>query len=160
MPQKRPRQKPKRRPATRKPRATRSATRSKVSKAVEQKAFQLFDQQIDPLWNRLGHECREFADGFNQEIGMRQLHVEGNLDSLLVKFTASGAEVFLQLDRAQKHLSCWLNSGCTSYGSCITDQPPISFAIVNGQLQFAYSGNIISEEELTVKLLTELVELQ
>ena len=50
--------------ARRRQRPTASA---KDRKAAEKRAFEVFDRQIDPLWDRLTNECRQFAAGFNQE---------------------------------------------------------------------------------------------
>ena len=118
----------------------------------------MFDQQIDSLWDRLANECRQFAEGFNQEIGAEQLRVESHPAGVMVKLTTDGAEVFFQLDRTERHVSVAMTTGCTSFGSCITDQAPVGLAIMEGQLRFLFGGNAVSAEELAVKILTDLLE--
>ena len=51
-----------------------------------------------------------------------------------------------------------MSTGCTNFGSCITDQAPVGLAILDGQLRFLFGGSVISEEELAVKILTDLLE--
>lgn len=126
--------------------------------AAEKQAFALFDRQIDPLWDRLTDQCRQFARGFNQEMGADQLHIESNPAGLMVKLPSDGAEAFFQLDRDARHVSVMLSTGCTSFGSCITDQAPVGLAILDGQLRFLFGGAAISEEDLAVRILTDLIE--
>jgi hypothetical protein len=134
------------------------AASSKQRKAAEKRAFDLFDRQIDPLWNRLENECREFAEGFNREMGADQLRVESNPAGLMVRLMTDGAEAFFQLDRTARHVSVAMTTGCTNFGSCITDQAPVGLAILDGQLRLLFGGGAISEEELAVKILTDLLE--
>ena len=135
-----------------------STASPKARKAAEQRAFELFDRQIEPMWGRLENECRQFAQGFNQEMGADQLRVESNPAGLMVRLTTDGAEVFFQLDRTARHVSVALTTGCTNFGSCITDQAPVGLAILEGQLRFLFGGSVISEEELAVRILTDLLE--
>jgi len=130
----------------------------KKRKAAEKRAFEVFDRQIDPLWDRLANECRQFAAGFNQEMGADQLRVESNPAGLMVRLTTDGAEAFFQLDRTARHVSVAMSTGCTNFGSCITDQAPVGLAILDGQLRLLFGGRAISEEELAVKILTDLLE--
>jgi hypothetical protein len=130
----------------------------KARKAAEQRAFELFDRQIEPLWGRLENECRQFAQGFNQEMGADQLRVESNPAGVMVRLMTDGAEVFFQLDRTARHVSVAMTTGCTNFGSCITDQAPVGLAILEGELRFLFGGSTISEEELAVKILTDLLE--
>ena len=51
-----------------------------------------------------------------------------------------------------------MSTGCTNFGSCITDQAPVGLAILDGQLRFLFAGSVISEEELAVRILTDLLE--
>lgn len=145
---------PKKRRTASRPR--RSATRAR--EAARKRSFEIFDRQIDALWTRFTSECRLFAQGFNQEIGADQLRIEENPAGLLVRFTADGAEVFFQLDRADRHIACVMTSGCTSFGSCITEHAPLGLTIVDAQLRFVYGGSPVSEEDLAVRVLTSLVE--
>jgi hypothetical protein len=130
----------------------------KARKAAEKRAFEVFDRQIDPMWDRLTHECQQFAGGFNREMGAEQLRVESNPAGLMVRLATDGAEVFFQLDRTARHVSVAMSTGCTNFGSCITDQAPVGLAILDGQLRFLFAGSVISEEELAVKILTDLLE--
>lgn len=139
---------PKRRTARRKSRTPSSA----------QRAFDLFDQQIDPLWDRLTNGCRHFARGFNQEMGAHQLLVESIDAGVMVRLTTDGAEAFFQLDRTGRHVSVAMTTGCTNFGSCITDQAPVGLTILDGQLRLLFRGEAVSEEELAVKILTDLLE--
>jgi hypothetical protein len=130
----------------------------KERKAAEKRAFEVFDQQIGPLWDRLTTECNQFAEGFNREMGADQLRVESNPAGLMVRLTTDGAEAFFQLDRTARHVSVAMTTGCTNFGSCITDQAPVGLAIMDGQLRFLFGGSPISEEELAVRILTDLLE--
>jgi hypothetical protein len=127
-------------------------------KAAQKQAFEAFDRQIGPLWDRLEDQCRQFAQGFNQEMGANQLHVDSNPAGLMVRLPTDGAEAFFQLDRDARHVSVMLSTGCTSFGSCITDQAPVGLAILDGQLRFLFGGAAISEEDLAVRILTDLIE--
>ena len=147
---------PKGRPAARKGRAATQALKERMTAA--QRAFNLFDQQIDPLWERLTDQCRHFAQGFNQEMGAHQLLVERIDAGLMVRLTTDGAEAFFQLDRTGRHVSVAMTTGCTNFGSCITDQAPVGLTILDGQLRFLFGGQAVSEEELAVKILTDLLE--
>jgi hypothetical protein len=131
---------------------------SQRQKAAEKRAFDLFDQQIGPMWDRLANDCRQFAEGFNQEMGADQLRVEMNPAGLMVRLTPDGAEAFFQLDRTSRHVSVAMSTGCTNFGSCITDQAPVGLAILDGQLRFLFNGAAVSEEELAVRILTDLLE--
>ena len=65
-------------------RRQRPAASPKARKAAEKRAFEVFDRQIDPMWDRLAHECGQFAEGFNREMGAEQLRVEPNPAGLMV----------------------------------------------------------------------------
>jgi hypothetical protein len=144
--------------ATKPAKADGPAARRQSRQAAQKQALAIFDQQIDPLWNRLTDQCRQFARGFNQEMGADQLHVESNPAGLMVRLPTDGAEAFFQLDRDARHVSVMLSTGCTSFGSCITDQAPVGLAILDGQLRFLFGGAAISEEDLAVRILTDLIE--
>jgi len=144
------------RPAARKGRAATLTLKERMTTA--RRAFDVFDQQIDPLWDRLTNECRHFAQGFNHEMGAHQLLVESIAAGLMVRSTTDGAEAFFQLDRTARHVSVAMTTGCTNFGSCITDQAPVGLTILGGQLRFLFCGEAVSEEELAVKILTDLLE--
>ena len=144
------------RPAARKGRAATLTLKERMTTA--RRAFDVFDQQIDPLWDRLTNECRHFAQGFNHEMGAHQLLVESIAAGLMVRSTTDGAEAFFQLDRTARHVSVAMTTGCTTFGSCITDQAPVGLTILGGQLRFLFRGEAVSEGELAVKILTDLLE--
>ena len=135
-----------------------SARRKSRTLSATQRAFDVFDQQIDLLWERLTNECRHFAQGFNHEMGAHQLLVESIDAGLMVRLTTDGTEAFFQLDRTGRHVSVVMTTGCTSFGSCITDQAPVGLTILDGQLRFLFRGEAVSEEELAVNILTDLLE--
>jgi|SRR5215204_4203718 len=138
--------------------AGRPAAKRGARQAAERHALAVFDQQIGPLWDRLVDQCRQFAHGFNQEVGANQLQVESNPAGLMVRLPADGAEAFFQLDTSERHFAVAMSTGCTSFGSCITDQAPVGLAILDGQLRFLFGGRTISEEDLAVRILTDLIE--
>ena len=123
------------------------------------RAAVVFDRQVHSVWDRFGQECRQFAEGFNGEIGSHQLHVESNPDAVAVTF-AVGGEVIVQLDRTQRHIACWMRSRCTEFGSCIVEQPPVGLTIERGHLRFVYGASVIAEDDLAVRLLTDLIRLE
>jgi hypothetical protein len=127
---------------------------------AQRSAFQAFDQQIDPLWDRLANGCRQFAEGFNQEMGADQLHVDNHPAGLIVRMTTDGAEAFFQLDRTERHVTVASTSGCTNFGACTTVQVPVGLTILEGQLRLLLGGKPISEEELAVKILSDLLEAE
>gem|GEM_PF-5375559 len=51
-----------------------------------------------------------------------------------------------------------MRTGCTNFGSCITDQAPVGLTILDGQLRLLFRGEAVSEEELAVRVLTDLLE--
>jgi len=122
-------------------------------------AIGIFDRQVQAAWDRFGQECRQFAEGFNHEVGSRQLHVEVNPDVVTATF-ASGAEVVIQVDRTQRQIACWMRSRCADFGSCIVDQPPVGLTIERGHLRFVYGANVVAEGDLAVTLLTDLIRLE
>jgi hypothetical protein len=134
---------------TRNPPAARQAR-----KRPRPRASDLFDRQIDALWTGLGTQCQEFADGYNHEIGVRELDVYRHADLIVVRF-ADGSEMGVQLDRVRRAVSGWISSGCAS-GRCSFAAAPLGLAIHKGHLRFAYDARGISEEDLAVRLLSQL----
>jgi len=127
--------------------------------AEEQRALgSLFHEQVEPLWNRFGNECRQFADGFNAEWGSPKLQIEFGSDVVMARF-AGGGEVLVQLVRENQHVFCVLTSGCTDLGACCVDQLPLGLSITAGRLGFMYGADAMSEDSLAVKLLTDLVQM-
>lgn len=144
----------KRRRASTKRRRAASATRVT---AAQKRAAEIFEQQVHSVWTRFGHECQQFADGFNSEIGSHQLDVESNPDTVVARF-AVGGEILVQLDLEQKHIGCWISSNCGGYGSCIVEQPPVGLIIEDNRLRFVYGANTISEDNLAARLMTDLIQ--
>jgi hypothetical protein len=144
--------------AKQKGRAVSPARRKSAPKPPDpqKRAFQLFAEQVDPLWSGLASQCRQFADGFNKALGAEELHVQAEPDSLRVAFPRADAELLLTLDKAERYFQAWLNTGCATYGSCLTDQPPVGLTVSGDALRFVLGGDVISDEQLAVTLLTQL----
>jgi hypothetical protein len=142
---------------TKQPRAVSSRHRKSSRKEpdLQERTFQVFAEQADPLWTGLTHQCREFADGFNKALGAQELHVEAAPTTLRVAYPKGDAELFFQLDRAERYLQVRLNTECID-GSCLSDQPSVGLTVNGNQLQFVLAGDIVSEERLAVTLLTQL----
>jgi len=115
----------------------------------------VFDRQVQVVWDRLGQECRQFAEGFNSEIGSPQLHVESDDDALAVTF-AVGGQAVVQLDRTQRQIICWMRTRGTDVGSGIVEQPLVSLTIERGDLRFVYGTSVMAENEFAITLLTDL----
>jgi len=145
------------RTAARRRKATPRPSRAALKRqAEEQRAFnRLFVEQIDPLWTRFGSECRQFAEGFNAEWGSQKFQVETGADFVMARF--DGCEVLVQLVRENLHAFCVMTSACNDLGACTVDQLPVGFSIADGRLGFMFGPEAMTEESLTVKLLTSLV---
>ena len=123
---------------------------------LQQRVFQVFAEQADSLWSRLADQCRQFADGFNKQLGAAELMVETDATTLRAAYPKGDAELFVKLDRTERYVQCWLNTGCATYGSCCTDQPPVGMTVRGNALHFAFGGEIVSDEHLAITLLTRL----
>jgi hypothetical protein len=146
------------RAGTRRAAPSKRRTPAKRAAAVEQRAGAIFAQQIQAVWTRFGHECQEFAEGFNAEIGAHQLHVECSRDTIMARF-AQGGEVFVQLDHDQQQIGCWLSSRCGDFGSCVVEQAPLGLTVENDRLRFVYGTSTMSEGDLAIKLLTGIFQV-
>ena len=144
--------------STKKTRAVSASRRKPTRKPLDlqKRAFQVFAKQVDPLWSGLTRNCREFADGFNNALGAEELHVEAAPDTLRVAYPRADAELTFQLDKAERFLQVWLNTDCAASGNCLTDQPAVGLTVNGGELQFVLAGEVISDERLAVRLLTQL----
>jgi hypothetical protein len=142
----------------RKSRAVSSSRGKPRGKALDlqKRAFQVFAKQVDPLWSSLTSKCREFADGFNKALGAEELHVEAAPATLRVAYPRADAELVFQLDKAERYLQVWMNTDCAASGSCLTDQPAVGLTVNGNELQFVLAGEVISDERLAVRLLTQL----
>lgn len=119
----------------------------------------MFEAQIHDVWNQLGHECQQFAEGFNNEMGANLLRVQSHPDSIVANLRGGG-EVLIQLDREHKHVECHLSSQCGDFGSCVVEQPAIGLAVADDRLLWVYGATPIAADDLAVKLLTDLVQLE
>jgi len=135
----------------------RAASKTRVAIA-QKRAAEIFEQQINDVWSRFGQEFVQFAEGFNTEIGAHQLHVQINPDTIVASLAMSG-ELLVQLDQEHKHVACWISSQCGDFGSCIVEQPPIGLTIEDDRLRLAFGSTAFAEDDLAVKLLTELVQI-
>jgi hypothetical protein len=126
--------------------------------AAEMRADEIYEQQIQSVWERFGLECLQFAEGFNNELGSHLLHVQSNASQVVANL-AMGGEVMVQLDREGKHVGCWITSQCGDLGSCVVEQPPIGLAVEDDRLRLVYGATPLSEDDLAVKLLTYLVQI-
>jgi hypothetical protein len=130
--------------------------RSRKPLDLQQRTFQVFAEQADSLWSRLTDQCRQFAYGFNQAVGVPALQVQAEPTTIRVTYPRGDAELFFQLDKAERYLQAWLNTGCATYGTCLTDPLPVGLTVKGNELQFALKGDIASDEHLAVTLLTQL----
>ena len=138
-------------------RAVARPRRTVAQTAADRRATELFEQQIHDVWNRFGQACLQFAEGFNNEIGAHHLHVELSADSIVAKL-AMGGELMVQLDREHKHVGCYITSQCGDLGSCVVEQPPIGLAVDGDRLCWVFGTTAMAEDDLAVKLMTELVQ--
>jgi len=118
--------------------------------------FRVFADQADTLWSSLTDQCRQFAHAFNRELGADELRVEADTTTLRAAYPKADTELFVQLDKTDRYVECWLNSGCTTYGSCATDQRPVGLTVKDDALRFVLGGEIVTEEQLAIMLLTQL----
>jgi|SRR5271170_3629985 len=123
---------------------------------LQERTFQVFAEQADSLWSRLTDQCQQFADGFNQALGAPALQVLAEPTTLRVAYPRGDAELFFQLDKVQRYVQAWLNTGCITYGDCLTDPLPVGLTVNGNELQFAFRGDVTSDEQLAVTLLTQL----
>ena len=127
---------------------------------LQKRAFRVFAEQADPLWAGLADQCRQFADGFNRALGAEELHIQAAPTTLRVAYPRADAELFVQLDKAERFVQAMLNTGCATYGTCLTDQPPVGLTVNGNELHFVLSGEVVSDERLAVILLTQLTSGQ
>jgi hypothetical protein len=123
---------------------------------LQTRAFRVFAEQVDPLWTGLADQCRQFAYGFNTALGAQELHVQAAPTTLRVAYPRGDAELFVQLDRAERYVQAMLNTGCATYGSCLTDQAAVGLTVNGNKLHFVLAGEVVSDERLAVTLLTQL----
>jgi hypothetical protein len=129
---------------------------SRKTPDLQERAYQVFAEQADPLWNDLTDQCRQFADGFNQALGSSELHVEAAGTTLRVEYPRAEAVLRLTLDKTERYVQATLDSGCAARGSCATDQPIVGLTVNGNDLRFVLAGEVVSNERLAVELLTKL----
>jgi hypothetical protein len=127
---------------------------------LQERAFQVFAEQADPLWTDLTDQCRQFAEGFNRALGGRELHVQAAPTTLRVTYPRADAELLVELDKAERYVQATLNTGGVTDGSCPACQPAVGLTVNGDELQFVLSGEVISNERLAVALLTQLTSAQ
>ena len=123
---------------------------------VQAQIFQVFAEQADSLWSGLVDQCRQFADGFNNHVGAQELKIEADAATLRAAYPKGDAELVVTLDKIQRYVQCWVNAGCGANGCCTTDQPPVGMTVRGDALQFAFGGEIVTDEHLAITLLTQL----
>jgi hypothetical protein len=136
--------------------SSRRRTPSRKPLDLQQRTFQVFAEQADSLWSRLADQCRQFADGFNQAVGAHELQVQAEPTKVRVAYPRADAELFFQLDKTERYVQAWLNTGCATYGNCLTDTLPVGLTVNGNELQFVLRGDIASDERVAVTLLTQL----
>jgi hypothetical protein len=141
-----------------KPRTTTTSRRKSLPRPrdVQQRVFRVFAKQVDSLWQGLTTNCQQFTEGFNQALGESalEMHVEPSL--LRVSYPRGDAELLVQLDKDERYLQAWMNSGCVTYGSCLSDQLPLGLTVSGNELQLVLSGDVASGEHVAVTLLRQL----
>jgi hypothetical protein len=73
-----------------------------------------------------------------------------------VAYPRADAELVFQLDKAERYLQLWVNTDCAASGQCLADQPSVGLTVNGNELQFVLAGEVISDERLAVRLLTQL----
>jgi hypothetical protein len=116
----------------------------------------VFAEQADSLWNGLADQCRQFAYGFNQAVGVPALHVLAEPTRLRVAYPQADAELLFQFDKTERYVQAWMNTGCATYGSCQADLLPVGLTVRGQELRFALRGDVTSDERLAVTLLKQL----
>jgi hypothetical protein len=123
---------------------------------LQARAYQVFAEQADSLWNDLADQCRQFANGFNQALGSRELHVEAEGTTLLVAYPRAEAVLRVALDKTERYVQATLDTGCAARGTCAADQPVVGLTVNGNDLRFVLAGEVVSNERLVVALLTKL----
>jgi hypothetical protein len=147
-----------RRQVTSKQKSRRAASPRKPSRKqpdLQERLFRVFAEQAGPLWTDLTNQCQQFADGFNQAIGAAELQVQAAPTTLRVAYPRADAELFVQLDTVERYVQATLNTGCGPYGNC-ADQPAVGLTVNDNALRFVLAGEVVSNEQLAVALLTQL----
>ena len=123
---------------------------------LQARAYQVFAEQADPLWSDLTDQCRQFAHGFNQALGSTELHVNTEGTTLLVAYPRAEAVLRVALDKGERYVQATLDTGCAARGTCAADQPVVGLTVNGNDLRFVLAGEIVSNEQLAVELLTKL----
>jgi hypothetical protein len=129
---------------------------SRKTPDLQERAYQVFAEQADPLWKDLTDQCRQFADGFNQALGSNELHVEAAGTAIRVDYPRAEAVLRVTLDKTERYVQATLDTGCAERGSCATDQPVVGLTVNGNDLRFVLAGEVVSNERLAVELLTKL----
>jgi hypothetical protein len=142
---------------------TRAKPRDRRAKALRRKrpdlqehVFQVFAEQADSLWSGFAHQCRQFAEGFNNQVGAPELNLEADATTLRAAYPKGDAELLVTLDKTERYVQCWMNTGCGTEGCCSTNQPPVGMTVRDNALHFAFGGEVVTAEHLAITLLTQL----
>src|SRR5688572_22951441 len=149
--------KTKRAASTTKTKRAASRKRVAVTQTAQRRADELFEQQVHDVWNRFGEACRQFAEGFNSEIGANHLLVDVGPVAIVAKL-AMGGELMVQLDHEHRHVGCYLTTQCGDLGSCVVEQPPVGLMADGDRLRWVFGVDPMAEDDLAVKLMTDLVQ--
>jgi len=136
-----------------------SRSRGKSSRKgpdIQERAYRVFAEQAEPLWNDLTYQCQQFADGFNKALGASALHVQAAPTRLRVAYPRAEIALVVELDKAERYVQATLDTGCAARGYCLTDQPAVGLTVNGNELRFVLAGEVVSNEQLAVALLTKL----
>ena len=123
---------------------------------LQARVFRVFAAQADSLWSGFADQCRQFAEGFNDQLGTTELIVEADATTVRATYPKGERELLVTLDKAERYVQCWVNTGCGTEGCCGTSQPPVGMMVRDNALHFAFGGEAVTDERLAIALLTQL----
>ena len=82
--------------------------------------------------------------------------VEAAATTIRVAYPRADAVLSVALDKAERYVQATLDNGCADRGSCAADQPAVGLTVNGNDLRFVLAGEIVSNEQLAVELLTKL----
>jgi hypothetical protein len=133
-----------------------TTVRRKRPPDLQERMLQVFEEQADSLWSGFADQCRQFAEGFNHQLGGPELKVDADATTLRAVYPKGEAELFLTLDKAERYVQCWVNAGCGAEACCSPNQLPVGMTVRDDALHFAFGGEVVSDEYLAITLLTQL----
>lgn len=123
---------------------------------LQERVFKAFAGQADSLWSGFADQCRQFAEGFNNQLGAPELTVEADATTMRAAYPKGEAELVVTLDRAERYVQCWLKARCGIETCCSPNQLPVGMTVSDDALRFAYAGEVVTDERLAIMLLTQL----